>query len=66
MASHCYRLTAPRQLGKVPQGYQLQVPSNTSPSPNPEDVREALKRAGFDDYGSLGYCASGNWKCEKM
>lgn len=35
-----YKLTAPRQLGDMPKGYEFQVPSRTSPIPNPKDVEK--------------------------
>lgn len=66
MATHCYLLIAPRQMGKIPQGFHLQVPSDVSPSPNVKDVEEALKRAGFNDTQSLSYRSPGNWKCQKL
>ena len=40
----CYRLTAPRNLGKIPKGYVLQVVSACTPKPNACDVEEAIKK----------------------
>lgn len=62
----CYRLTAPRQLGKVPKGYSLMVPSRCTGSPDSQEVRQALINAGFTDPDSLSYRSYGNWKVEKL
>lgn len=62
----CYRLTAPRQLGKVPKGFPLIVPSRCTGGPDSQEVRQALINAGFTDSDSLSYRCSGNWKVEKM
>lgn len=61
-----YRLTAPRQLGKIPKGFVLLVASNTSPKPDVKDVENAIVRAGFDDNNSRSYKSAGNWKVEKL
>ena len=62
----CYRLTAPRNLGKIPKGYVLQVVSTCTPKPNACDVEEAIKRAGFTDVETRSYRSSGNWLVEEM
>jgi len=64
--SHCFRLTAPRSMGNIPKGYQLQVPSNSCGSPARNDVEKALRAAGFTDTPSLSYASSGNWTVEEM
>lgn len=60
-----YKLTAPRNLGKIPKGFVIQVASQSS-TPQMADIRKAIIRAGFEDRHSLSYCASGNWKVEKL
>lgn len=61
-----YKLTAPRQMGKIPKGFILQVASSSSPTPNAKDVEDAIIRVGFDDPQSRGYRSAGNWKVEKL
>lgn len=61
-----YRLTAGRQLGKIPKGFVLQVASQSISTPNTKDVEAAIIRAGFDDSGSRSYKSAGNWKVEKI
>ncbi|MBP5643966.1 MAG: hypothetical protein J6X10_07050 [Bacteroidales bacterium] len=66
MATHCYRLTAPRNLGKIPKGYQIQVPSDQLGHPTASETRDVLKRMGWDDYAAASYASSGNWNVEEM
>ncbi len=47
-----YRLVAPRKLGKIPAGFELKVYTGCNFCPA-EEVREAIRREGFDDYESL-------------
>lgn len=61
----CFKLTAPKDMGKVPKGFVLQVPSRCS-TPSNDEIKAALINAGFGDRDSLAYRASGNWKVEKM
>lgn len=61
-----YKLTAPRQMGKIPKGYVLQVASNSTPKPDVKDVENAIIRAGFDDNNSRSYRSAGNWNIEKL
>lgn len=61
-----YKLTAPKQLGKIPKGFVLQVVSSSSPNPNALDVEKAIIHAGFDDNNTRSYKSSGNWKVEKL
>ena len=61
-----YKLTAPRTMGKIPQGFTLQVPSAMSGNPSPKEVEAALKSAGFTDTSSLSFSSSGNWRVERI
>lgn len=61
-----FKLTAPRSMGKIPQGFTLQVSSAGYGNPSPKEVESALKGAGFTDSSSLSWCSPGNWKVEKM
>ena len=65
MAKNGYRLVAPRRMGRIPQGFELKVYTRCNFCPA-EEVREAIRRAGFDDYESLSYNASGNWICTEF
>lgn len=60
-----YKLTAPRQMGKIPKGFILQVASPCT-IPDAKDIEAAIIRAGFTDPQSRGYRSSGNWKVEKL
>ena len=60
-----YKLTAPRRMGQIPEGFELTVYTNCN-NCAAEDVEEALKRAGFTDYESLRYTCSGNWICKQI
>ena len=60
-----YKLTAKRNYGDMPKGYELQVPSASSPSPNSEDTREVIKSLGFNSQAQ-SYSSSGNWEIEKV
>lgn len=61
-----YKLTASRQMGKMPKGFILQVASPRTPTPDAKDVEAAIVRAGFNDPQSRGYRSPGNWKVEKI
>lgn len=66
MASHCFRLTAPKNLGKIPKGYEIQVPTNQLSHPTMEEIREVLKRLGWSDYDAGSHASPGNWDVEKI
>lgn len=61
-----YKLTAPRQLGKIPKGFVIQVASSSTSKPSAQEVEAAIVRAGFDDNHSRSYRCAGNWKVEKL
>lgn len=61
-----YKLTAPRNMGKITKGYILQVPSRRNGSPNAQEVETVLKALGFTDRQTLSYASSGNWKVEEL
>lgn len=63
---YCFKLKAPRTMGKIPKGFELQVPSAHSGRPFPDEVEAALKRAGFTDGISLSYKSAGNWEVKEM
>lgn len=61
-----YKLTAPRNMGKITKGYILQVPSGRNGNPSAQEVETVLKALGFTDGLALSYSSSGNWKVEKL
>lgn len=62
-----YRLT-PRlnAISKFPKGFILQVISRQRLSPTPDEVKEALIRAGFTDPDALRMLTSYYWNIEKI
>ena len=63
--AYCYKLTAPRTMGKIPKGFVMQVPSSCTSSPTANEIESMLKCMGFTDRVSLSYKSSGNWKVER-
>ncbi len=61
-----YLIKAPRRMGFIPEGYMLQVVSDSTGGPRRTDIQKALERAGFTDSQSLSYSASGNWIVEEL
>ena len=61
-----YKLTATRNMGKIPKGFFIQVASSSTSKPNPSDVEKAIIQAGFSDSISRSYKSAGNWKVEKL
>ena len=60
-----YKLTAPRQFGDMPKGYEMQVPSASTPTPNAQDVEKVIERLGFNKQAQ-SYKSPGNFKVEKI
>ena len=60
-----YKLTAPRQFGDMPKGYELQVPSATTPTPNAQDVEKVIIQLGFNKQAQ-SHKSPGNFKVEKI
>ena len=60
-----YKLTAPRQFGDMPKGYEFQVPSATTPTPNAQDVEKAIERLRYNNQTQT-YTRKGNFKVEKI
>jgi len=60
-----YKLTAKGNYGDIPKGYELQVPSSSSPTPNGSEIREVIKRLGFNSQAE-SYSSSGNWDVVKV
>ena len=49
----------------MPKGYEFQVPSATTPTPNAQDVEKAIERLGFNKQAQ-SYKSPGNFKVEKI
>jgi hypothetical protein len=60
-----YKLTAPSKFGDMPKGYQFQVVSATTPSPNQRDIEKEIVKLGFNKQAQ-SYRSSGNFKVEKI
>lgn len=60
-----YKLTAPRDFGDMPKGYEFQVPSASTPTPNASDVEKAIIRLGFNKKAQ-SYRSPGNFKVVKI
>lgn len=60
-----YKLTAPRQFGDMPKGYEFQVASASTPKPNAQDVEKEIARLGFDKKAQ-SYKSPGNFKVDKI
>ena len=60
-----YKLKAKRDYGNMPKGYEFQVISNSFPTPNSEDIKEAIIKLGFNSQ-TLEYKSDGNWEIEKI
>jgi len=61
-----FKLTAPRQFGDMPKGYEFQVTSpTTSPNPNAQDVEKEIARLGFNKQAQ-SYRSPGNFKVVKI
>lgn len=61
-----FKLTAPRQLGDMPKGYEFQVNSpTTSPNPNAQDVEKEIAKLGFNKQ-TQSYRSPGNFEVKKI
>ena len=60
-----YKLTAPRDFGNMPKGYEFQVVSSTIPSPNAKDVEKEIERLGFNKQAQ-SYKSPGNFIVKKI
>jgi hypothetical protein len=59
-----YKLKAKGNYGDMPKGYEFQVVSASSPTPNASDVEKEIKRLGFNNQAQ-SYRASGNFEVTK-
>jgi hypothetical protein len=59
-----YKLKAKRNYGDMPKGYEFQVVSATSPTPNSLDVEKEIVRLGFNRQAQ-SYKSSGNFEVKK-
>lgn len=60
-----YKLKAPRQFGDMPKGYEMQVASASSSTPNAQDVEKEIKRLGFNKQAQ-SYKSAGNFEVKKV
>ena len=60
-----YKLKAKRSYGDMPKGYEFQVPSQSSPTPNRAETEKVIKQLGFNSQAQ-SYGSSGNWDIKKI
>ena len=59
-----YKLKAKSNYGDMPKGYEFQVVSSSSPTPNSTEVGKEIKRLGFNSQAQ-GYSSSWNFEVTK-
>ena len=59
-----YKLTAKGSYGDMPKGYEFQVVSASSSSPDAKDVEKEIARLGFNKQAQ-SYRSSGNFEVKK-
>lgn len=59
-----YRLKTPRNYGDMPKGYEFQVASASSPTPNAPDIEKEIARLGFNKQAQ-SYRSAGNFEIKK-
>jgi hypothetical protein len=60
-----YKLKAKGNYGDMPKGYELQVPSATTPTPTAQDVEKVIIRLGFNKQAQ-SYKSAGNFEVTKV
>lgn len=61
-----YRLTFKGQASGIPRGFEMQVASVCSPTPNSREIHEAIVRSGFGEDVARRLESSGNWNVQKI
>ena len=59
-----YKLKAKGNYGDMPKGYEFQVASTTTPTPNAQDVEKEIARLGFNKQAQ-SYRSAGNFEVKK-
>lgn len=69
MATKCFLGKATHEMGKIPKGYRIQVPSTQGSRPSEKELKKALEDAGFDLKGwfnrTSAACSPFNWEWSK-
>ena len=60
-----YKLKATRQFGDMPKGYEFQVASSGTPTPNPKDIEKEIVRLHFNKQAQ-SYKSAGNYEVKKV
>jgi hypothetical protein len=60
-----YKLKAKGNYGDMPKGYEFQVPSATTPTPNAQDVEKVIIMLGFNKQAQ-SYKSAGNFEVTKV
>lgn len=59
-----YKLKANGNYGNMPKGYEFQVVSATTPTPDFKDIEREIERLGFNSQAKL-YKSAGNFGVKK-
>lgn len=59
-----YKLKAKGKYGDMPKGYEFQVVSATTPTPNASDIEKEIIRLGFNKQAQ-SYKSAGNFEVKK-
>ena len=64
-----WRITAPKNMGRVSKGESFIVVTRTTGNPDATDIEEVLYINGYKESGggtARSYRAAGNWECVKI
>ena len=61
-----YKLTFKGQASGIPRGFEMQVASVCTPTPNSREIHEAIVRNGFSEDVARRLESSGNWNVQKI
>lgn len=60
-----YKLKAKNNYGSMSKGYEFQVVSTSSPTPNRSEVEKEIAKLGFNSEAQK-YASSGNFEVTKL
>ncbi len=60
-----YKLTFKGQASGIPRGFEMQVASVCTPTPNSREIHEAIVRNGFSEDVARRLESSGNWNVQE-
>jgi hypothetical protein len=59
-----YKLKSKSNYGNMPKGYEFQVVSATTPTPDAKDIEKEIVRLGFNSQ-AVSYRSAGNFEVTK-